>query len=178
MYSAVLVVAGWRLGKAQWQKLCIKLFLSMEQCVVKWMRRSEQSVLSVTQETSPKPSWADGLLQSFEADASRVPSSLANVPAPGRLMAALDLLRHGLVLSAPAQLQCAHHLLPFVMHVTCEHLNAKALETPGLRSAVAQAVVIFLAACCSNRCALLVMCSLSMQAVTCAHSMRTRKATC
>lgn len=89
------------------------------------------------------------------SEGSLATQSLAAVPMAGKLVTALDILRHASLMTAPAQLTYAEHLLPLVMTDACKHLYARALTCPPLRAAVAQAILVFMAACCRNRC----MCS-------------------
>lgn len=89
------------------------------------------------------------------SDGSLATQSLEAVPMAGKLVTALDILQHGSLMTEPAQLTCAEHLLPLVMTGACKHLYARALTCPALRAAIAQAILVFMAACCRNRC----MCS-------------------
>ena len=89
------------------------------------------------------------------SEGSLATQSLEAVPMAGKLVTALDILQHGSLMTAPAQLTAAEYLLPLVMTGACKHLYAKALTCPLLRVAVAQAILVFMAACCRNRC----MCS-------------------
>ena len=97
------------------------------------------------------PPWLEALCSEKAADSKTATHPLAAVPIAGKLMAALDVLRHGTLLPAGAQLTCAESLLPLVTAGVCKHLYGKALSCPALRSAVAQAMLVFMAACCSNR---------------------------
>lgn len=103
------------------------------------------------------PPWLEALCSEKTADSKTASHPLAAVPIAGKLMAALDILRHGTLLPAGAQMTCARSLLPLVMAGTCKHLHIKALSCPALRNAVAQAMLVFMAACCSNRYLLLLM---------------------
>jgi hypothetical protein len=104
------------------------------------------------------PPWIQALCCQATTPASEgilATQSLQAVPMAGKLMTALDILQHGSLMTAPAQLTCAEHLLPLVMTGVCKHLYTRALTCPPLRAAVAQAILVFMAACCRNRC----MCS-------------------
>ncbi len=89
------------------------------------------------------------------SEGSLATQSLEAVPMAGKLVTALDILQHGSLMTATAQLTYAEHLLPLVMTGACKHLYTRALTCPLLRAAVAQAILVFMAACCRNRC----MCS-------------------
>ena len=111
--------------------------------------------LTRLQETDSKAAWIDALIHnpglSAETISSHSHRSLAQCTVPGKLQTALDILRHGSLMPLSALYQCAHHLLPFVVSATCEHLHAKAVRSPALRTAVKQAVVVFLAACSAHK---------------------------
>lgn len=66
-------------------------------------------------------------------------------------MVAVDLLRSSTPLPAAAQLACADQLLPLVVSCFCKHVPVGGDGSPGLATAVVHAMVIFLAACSSNR---------------------------
>ena len=66
-------------------------------------------------------------------------------------MVMLDILQHGSSLSDAVQLQCAKHGLPFVMSTLCAQLSAQACRELSFRKDTVQAVLLFMAACCSNR---------------------------
>ncbi|DBB03902.1 TPA: hypothetical protein ACH3X1_012988 [Trebouxia sp. C0004] len=100
------------------------------------------------------PPWVDALCRQATttgSEGSLATQSLAAVPMAGKLVTALDIIRHGSLMTAPAQLTCAEHLLPLVMTGACKHLYARALTCPPIRAAVAQAILVFMAACCRNR---------------------------
>ena len=104
------------------------------------------------------PPWVHALCCQATTTASEdslATQSLAAAPMAGKLVTALDILQHGSLMTAPAQLTYAEHLLPLVMTGACKHLYARALICPPLRAAVAQGILVFMAACCRNRC----MCS-------------------
>jgi len=101
------------------------------------------------------PPWIQALCCQTTTPASEgslATQSLEAVPMAGKLVTALDILQHGSLMTAPAQLTCAEHLLPLVMTGICKHLYTRALTCPPLRAAVAQAILVFMAACCRNRC--------------------------
>ncbi|DBA67335.1 TPA: hypothetical protein ACH3X2_001632 [Trebouxia sp. C0005] len=85
------------------------------------------------------------------SEGSPASQSLEAIPMAGKLVTALGILQHGGLLTAPAQLTCAEHLLPLVMTGACKHLYVRALTCAPLRAAIAQAVMVFMAACCRNR---------------------------
>ena len=66
-------------------------------------------------------------------------------------MVAVDILRNGTSMPAAAQLACAEQLLPLVVSCFCKHVPVGGDGGPGLATAVVHAMVIFLAACSSNR---------------------------
>ena len=107
---------------------------------------------AVLQETSGSASWARSLCEeNIPTDHKSSHQALAFVPIGGRLMAALAILRNGTSLPAAAQLACAEQLLPLVVACFCKHVPVRGDGGPGLDTAVVHAMVVFMAACSSNR---------------------------
>lgn len=108
---------------------------------------------AVLQELGGTASWAQSLCEDTSpSDQKSSHQALASVPIAGRLMVALDILRNGTSLSAAAQLACAEQLLPLVMACFCKHVPVGgAGGGPGVATAITHAMVVFMAACSSNR---------------------------
>lgn len=102
------------------------------------------------QEIKSTPAWINALACVPQTSKSGPLSSLAQACSAGKLMAALDILTHAVMLSAEAQLHSARTLIPFVVSATCQQLYATATGNRALRSATVQAVVVAMAACCSQ----------------------------
>lgn len=66
-------------------------------------------------------------------------------------MVAVDILRNSTSLPAAAQLTCAEQLLPLVIACFCKHVPSGGDGGPGLGTAIVHAMVVFMAACSSNR---------------------------
>lgn len=66
-------------------------------------------------------------------------------------MVAVDILRNSTSLSAASQLACAEQLLPLVMVCFCKHVPIGEDGGPELGTAIAHAIVVFMAACSSDR---------------------------
>ena len=111
---------------------------------------------AVLQDVGSAACWAQSLCEDASpSDQKSSHQALASVPIAGRLMVALDILKNGTSLSAAAQLACAEQLLPLVMVCFCKHVPVgRAGGGPGVGTALVHAIVVFMAACSSNRCGL------------------------
>lgn len=108
---------------------------------------------AVLQEAGGAASWAQCLCEDATPSAQKSShQALASVPTAGRLMVALHILRNGASLSAATQLACAEQLLPLVTVCFCKHVPLGGVGGgPGMGTAIVQAIVLFMAACSSNR---------------------------
>ena len=106
---------------------------------------------AVLQGESGSAAWARSLCEDNPTDQKSSHQALACVPICGRLMVAVDILKNSTSLSAAAQLACAEHLLPLVVGCFCKHVPIEGDGGPELGTAIVHAMVVFMAACNSDR---------------------------